>query len=70
MPLLRKSTAAKVLDLSKSGLEKLAANDPNFPRPIKMGEHRQSAVFFDDGELKEWIEAQKAKRAPCLEVLV
>ena len=62
MALLRKTTAAKVLDLSKSGLEKLVSADPSFPRPIKMGETRQAAVFFDQAEIQSWIEAKKAAR--------
>ena len=62
MALLRKNTAAKVLDLSKSGLEKLVAGDPSFPRPIKMGETRQAAVFFDEGEIHAWIDTKKAQR--------
>ena len=62
MALLRKTTAAKTIDLSKSGLEKLVAADPTFPRPIKLGEHRQSAVFFDEDELHAWIESKKAQR--------
>lgn len=68
MPLIKKSTAATLIGQSRSGIERLVKFDPSFPRPIKMGEHRQSAVFFDDGELDTWIEAQKAKRAPRLEV--
>ena len=62
MALLRKTTAAKVLDLSKSGLEKLVSSDSTFPKPIKLGEHRQSAVFFDEDELHAWIESKKAQR--------
>ena len=63
MALLRKTTVAqKILDMSKSGLEKLAASDPSFPRPIKLGEHRQSAVFFDEGEINDWINSKKAAR--------
>lgn len=68
MALLRKNTAAKVLDLSKSGLEKLAASDPTFPKPIKLGEHRQSAVFFDEGEINAWINTKKAQRVHLVEV--
>jgi prophage regulatory protein len=68
MALLRKTTAAKVLDLSKSGLEKLVASDPAFPKPIKMGEHRQSAVFFDEGEINAWINTKKAQRVHLVEV--
>lgn len=62
MALLRKTTAAKILDLSKSGLEKLVSNDPSFPRPIKLGDHRQSAVFFDEGEIHTWIDTKKSQR--------
>lgn len=62
MALLRKNTAAKVLDLSKSGLEKLVNADPSFPRPIKMGDTRQAAVFFDSDEINAWIDAKKAQR--------
>lgn len=62
MALLRKTTAAKVLDLSKSGLEKLVNADPSFPRPIKMGDTRQAAVFFDQAEILAWIDAKKAQR--------
>ncbi len=62
MALYRKTTAAKVLDLSKSGLEKLVAGDPSFPRPIKLGETRQAAVFFDQSEIHAWIESKKAQR--------
>lgn len=66
MALYRKTTAAEVLDLSNSGLEKLVANDPSFPRPIKLGEHRQSAVFFDSEEIAAWIETKKASRQGVL----
>lgn len=62
MALYRKTTLTEVLDLSKSGIDKLVANDPTFPRPIKMGQHRQSAVFFDADEVAIWIESKKAAR--------
>ena len=62
MALLKKITAQKILDMSKSGLEKLVANDPTFPKPIKMGVSRQAAVFFDESELQAWIESKKATR--------
>lgn len=68
MPLIKKSTAATLIGQSRSSIERLVKLDPSFPRPIKMGDHRQSAVFFDDDELNTWIEAQKAKRTPRLQV--
>lgn len=63
MALLKKTTAQQMLDMSKTSLEKLVAADPTFPRPIKMGTAKQSAVYFDSEEIAAWIEAQKAKRA-------
>ena len=69
MPLLRKTTTAKTIDLSISGLDKLVATDPTVPRPIKMGESRQSAVYFDESELNAWIESKKAARPAVLEVV-
>ena len=62
MALWRKTTTAENLDVSKSGLEKLVSNDPTFPKPIKMGTSRQAAVYFDSGEILNWIESKKAAR--------
>ena len=62
MALLKKVKAQRILDISKTGLEKLMAVDPSFPRPIKLGVTRQAAVFFDEGELHAWIESKKSMR--------
>ncbi|MBB6579383.1 helix-turn-helix transcriptional regulator [Comamonas sp. 4034] len=63
MALLRKHSAAALIGLSKTALDTIVRTDPSFPRPIKLGEHRQSAVLFDEGELNAWIDSLKAKRS-------
>ncbi len=62
MALLRKHSAAALIGLSRTALDTMVRTDPTFPRPIKLGEHRQSAVLFDEGELNAWIDGLKAKR--------
>ena len=62
MPLLRKNTAAAFIGMSRGSLEKIIKTDPTFPRPIKLGEHRQSTVLFDEAELAGWVQSLKARR--------
>lgn len=56
------NTVALSLDLSREGLRKLQKRDPTFPKPIKLGESRQAAVFFDAKELEAWLERKKASQ--------
>ncbi len=60
--LLRLTSVCSVLDLSRNGLKVLQDRDPDFPRPIKFGTSRQSAVYFDAAEIRQWVELQKLKR--------
>ena len=53
------NTVALSLDLSREGLRKLVKRDPTFPQPIKLGESRQAAVFFDAQEVEQWLENKK-----------
>lgn len=62
MALIKKSTAAERIGRSVSSLERLYKTDNSFPRAIKMGTNRQSAVFFDQAEVDVWIERQKMER--------
>jgi prophage regulatory protein len=62
MSLLKLSTTCDKLDTSRNGLKKLIARDSSFPRPIKLGSHIQSPVFFDAAEIDRWIESKKAAR--------
>lgn len=52
-------TACQILDVSREKLRHLQRTDEAFPKAIKMGESKQSAVFFDYAELMVWHEKQK-----------
>jgi prophage regulatory protein len=62
MPLKKQATVCKDLETSRNGLAKLSAKDPTFPRPIKLGNTKQSPVYYDADELNAWIESKKAAR--------
>ena len=53
------NTTCQVLDISREKLRHLQRTDETFPKAIKMGESKQSAVFFDYAELMAWHEKQK-----------
>ena len=50
------------LSLTRDGLRKLQLKDPDFPKPIKLGDSKQAHVFFCSKELEEWLEKKKAER--------
>lgn len=60
--LIRISTLADKLDLSRSGLAKLRIKDPTFPKPIKDSDKRQAAAFFVVAEVEAWLKAKMEKR--------
>lgn len=53
--LLRKKLAAKKMGCSERTLDKKAKDDPDFPRPVKMGTTRQAAVYFSNKALDDYI---------------
>ena len=52
-------TTCQILDISREALSHKVLTDPTFPKAIKTGDTKQSAVFFDYGELVEWHNSQK-----------
>ncbi|MCY1295660.1 hypothetical protein D9M70_450110 [compost metagenome] len=48
---------------SRSGLYKLMASDPAFPKPVKDGEARSARAFFVASEIASYQEAKLAGRA-------
>lgn len=60
--LIRQPTLCAWLDISRCGLSNLKAKDPTFPRPIKDGTSRQSAVFYVVEEVERWIAGRAAAR--------
>lgn len=51
--------ACQMLDVSRDTLRILILRDPSFPRPIKLGNTRQSPVFFSHTDLVEWHNKRK-----------
>ena len=56
-------TACELLDISRESLRHIVRTDETFPKAIKMGASKQSAVFFDYAELLEWHNSQKQSLA-------
>lgn len=71
--MIRQTALCDLLDLSRSGLDKLRKKDPTFPRPLKAGDThqtRQAASFYVVAEIQSWlqskIEARDAANAPVI----
>ena len=62
MQLIRRSELARRFGMTPVGFSKMAARSAGFPAPIKTGDNRQSAVFYDAAEVEPWIEARKARQ--------
>jgi prophage regulatory protein len=56
------SEIAGGLRLSRSGLDKLRAKDPTFPKPLKDGSGRQARVYFVRAEVDSWLRAKLEAR--------
>ena len=48
---------------SRSGLYKLMAADPTFPKPVKDGDEIQARTYFVAGEIAEHQQAKLSARA-------
>ena len=53
------NTTCHILEISREELRHLQRTDENFPKAIKAGTSKQSAVYFDYAELMAWHEKQK-----------
>lgn len=56
--LIRQTSLCDLLDMSRSGLAKLKAKDPTFPKPIKDGDSRQAAAYYVVAEIHEWMQSK------------
>ncbi len=57
-----KGETAKRLGRSPSGLDKLRARDPRFPKPIKSSTNRHSRAYFVRQEVDAYLELLLAER--------
>ena len=60
-------TTCQILDMSREALRHKIRTDATFPRPIKTGDSKQSAVYFDYAELVEWHNSKKEAATAQLE---
>lgn len=60
--LIRQPTLCQWLDLTRSGLAKLKAKDPTFPKPLKAGAARQAAAYYVVAEVDAWLQSKIAER--------
>lgn len=59
-----KAETASYMKRTPSGLDKLCARDPQFPKPLKDGDNRRSRVYF----VRQEVEAYLAARLQAREV--
>lgn len=51
---ITKKDVCYMLSIKQDKLNKLIKTDENFPKAIKEGVHRQSAVYFDVMAIENW----------------
>ncbi|GAB3462833.1 helix-turn-helix transcriptional regulator [Azotobacter salinestris] len=47
---------------TRSGVDKLRARDPNFPKPLKDGDNRRSRIYFVRSEIEAYLSARLEAR--------
>lgn len=52
----------RVLRRTRSGVDKLRARDPQFPKPLKDGEKRGSRIYFVRQEVEAYLSARLSAR--------
>lgn len=57
-----KAETASYMKRTPSGLDKLSARDPNFPKPLKDGGNRRSRVYFVRQEVEAYLAGKLAAR--------
>lgn len=53
---------AKTMCRTRSGVDKLRARDPLFPKPLKDGDKRGSRIYFVRQEIEAYLAARLAAR--------
>lgn len=53
---------AIILRRTRSGIDKLRAKDPSFPKGLKFGDHMASRVYFVRSEVEAYLAKQLASR--------
>ncbi len=59
--LLSYNTVCELLGIERNALRNLMKKDDSFPKPLKMGQSRQAAVYFDREEIEAWYQGLKER---------
>jgi len=60
--LLTMAEVAQVMRRTRSGVDKLRARDPQFPKPLKDGDDRRSRIYFVRQEIEAYLSARLQAR--------
>jgi predicted DNA-binding transcriptional regulator AlpA len=60
--LMNMAEVAQTMRRTRSGVDKLRAKDPTFPKPLKDGTGRQARVYFVRAEVDAWLRAKLEAR--------
>lgn len=54
---------ASLMRRTRSGVDKLRARDPSFPKPLKVGSQRGSRIYFVRSEVEDYLNERLAARS-------
>ncbi len=60
--LMTMAEVAQTMRRTRSGVDKLRARDPQFPKPLKEGDKRGSRIYFVRQEIVAYLSARLATR--------
>ncbi|MNZ30541.1 hypothetical protein D3C78_478140 [compost metagenome] len=60
--LMKMAEVAARMRRTRSGVDKLRARDPLFPKPLKEGEKRGSRIYFVRQEIEDYLATRLAAR--------
>ncbi|WP_312591480.1 helix-turn-helix transcriptional regulator [Stutzerimonas nitrititolerans] len=62
LTLIPQPKLCEMLGKSRSGLQKLRNNDPDFPVPVKTGTGLQARCYYPAAEINAWLNIQIKRR--------
>ncbi|SEJ48655.1 transcriptional regulator, AlpA family [Azotobacter beijerinckii] len=60
--LMTMAEVAGIMRRTRSGVDKLRARDPNFPKPLKDGDNSRSRIYFVRSEIEAYLSARLEAR--------
>ncbi len=60
--LIKMSDVCTLLSVTRNTVHVYGKRFPDFPKPVKTGETRQSAVFYVKSEVQAWIKSRMDQR--------